>query len=108
MKFSNLFITGCDNTTKWMLPWFQDNFYRHNPDAHLKVYDFDKFEPSMKGWFKKPAAMMDATKLANKVCWLDTDCEPASLERWRHFALVISPGRKSLRASLGVVTDDDR
>ena len=75
MKFSNLFITGCDNSTKWMLPWFQDNFYKHNPDAYLKVYNFDNFEKEIKGWFKKPAAMMDAAKLANKVCWLDTDCE---------------------------------
>lgn len=78
MKFSNLFITGCDKNTKWMLPWFQDNFYKHNPDSHLKVYNFDKFEPDIKGWFKKPAAMMDAAKLSNKVCWLDTDCEVRS------------------------------
>jgi hypothetical protein len=75
MQFSKLFITGCDSTTKWLLPWFQDNFYRHNPDATLKVYNFDTFHPTSKGWFKKPAAMMDASKLAEKVCWLDTDCE---------------------------------
>jgi hypothetical protein len=75
MQFSKLFITGCDSTTKWLLPWFQDNFYRHNPDATLKVYNFDTFHPTGKGWFKKPAAMMDASKLAEKVCWLDTDCE---------------------------------
>lgn len=75
MQFSKLFITGCDSTTKWLLPWFQDNFYRYNPDATLKVYNFDTFHPASKGWFKKPAAMMDASKLAANVCWLDTDCE---------------------------------
>ena len=75
MNYSKLFITGCDSTTRWILPWFEENFYRHNPDAELKVYDFDTFKPELKGWFKKPAAMLDAARLSQKVCWLDTDCE---------------------------------
>lgn len=75
MKYSKIFITGCDSTTSWMLPWFKENLAKHNPDIVLKVYDFDIFAPESKGWFKKPAAMIDASKLASKVCWLDTDCE---------------------------------
>ena len=75
MSYSKLFITGCDSSTRWTLPWFEKNFYRHNPDAQLKVYDFDKFKPELRGWFKKPAAMLDASRIAKQVCWLDTDCE---------------------------------
>jgi hypothetical protein len=94
MKYSKLFITGCDAKTRWMLPWFQDRFHAHNPDALLKVYDFDKFYPEAKGWFKKPAAMMDAAKLAQYVCWIDTDCEIlGSLDKiWDH----IEPNKLSM------------
>lgn len=70
-----IFITGCDSNTRWMLPWFEQNFRRHNPGAILHVYDFDKEFLSESGWFKKPAAMLDAARRASKVCWLDTDCE---------------------------------
>lgn len=75
MKLSNLFITGCDRNTRWMLPWFQENFYDHNPAAELVVYDFDTFRTDLAGWFKKPAAMIDAARQAENVCWLDTDME---------------------------------
>ena len=70
-----LFITGCDKKTRWMLPWFEENFRKHNPDALLHVYDFDKEFLSESHWFKKPAAMLDAARRAHKVCWLDTDCQ---------------------------------
>jgi len=75
MKYSNLFITGCDSNTRWQLEWFKKNFYLHMPDAHLYVFDFDTFLPELKGWFKKPGAMYEASKLSRNVCWLDTDCE---------------------------------
>ena len=75
MSSSNLFITGCDYTTNWQLEWFKENFYKHNPKANLLVYDFDEFEPNLKGWFKKPRAMLDASFKAINVCWLDTDME---------------------------------
>lgn len=75
MKLSNLFITGCDSNTKWMLPWFKENFELHNPTANLFIYDFDEFRPDLKGWFKKPAAMQDACNKADNICWLDTDME---------------------------------
>lgn len=86
MASSNLFITGCDSNTEWMLPWFVENFKARNPDAELMIFDFG-METSLypelrkslrgnqdKGWFKKPAAMITASKMAKKVCWLDTDC----------------------------------
>lgn len=75
MSSSNLFITGCDYQTMWQLEWFKENFYKHNPNAELFVYDFDKFEPMLQGWFKKPRAMLDASYKATNICWLDTDME---------------------------------
>jgi len=88
-KLSNLFITGCDANRQWQLPWFVDNFKKHNPKAELLIYDFGMKENSFsnisvkhlsqdKGWFKKPSAMMKASLIADKVCWLDTDCEVRS------------------------------
>lgn len=71
-KLSKLFITGCDKNTRWMLPWFEKNLYKHNPDANLHVFDFDK---TGGGWFNKPVVMRLATEMAEKICWLDTDCE---------------------------------
>jgi hypothetical protein len=74
-KLFNLFITGCDKNTRWQLPWFKENFYKHNPNAELFVYDFDKEFTKEQRWFKKPFAMVDAAGKAEKVCWIDTDIE---------------------------------
>ena len=86
MKLSNVFITGCDQNTEWMLPWFYDNISQHSKTKML-VYDFGMSDEmkrmfaaiplkgNEKGWFKKPRAMQEAGKLAEKVCWLDTDCQ---------------------------------
>ena len=74
MKLSKLFITGCDKNTRWQLDWFKKNYDKHN-DTSLHVFDFDTFEPGLAGWFKKPAAMIEASKMADQVCWIDTDCE---------------------------------
>ena len=52
MKSSKLFITGCDASTRWMLPWFKENFYKHNPNAELQIYDFDVDFNHTEGWFK--------------------------------------------------------
>jgi hypothetical protein len=85
MKFSKLFITGCDKNTEWMLPWFIDNFTKNN-DCPLMIFDFGmspevaqrvdavKVKGQDVGWFKKPKAMIQATKHATNICWLDTDC----------------------------------
>lgn len=76
MKLSKLFITGCDSKTSWMLPWFKENFFKHNPDSELKVYNFDNIDGIK--WFVKPSVMHKASKLAEKVVWLDTDVEVRS------------------------------
>lgn len=73
MKYSKLFITGCDENTRWMLPWFKENFYKHNPNADLQVFNFDQMNG--KGWFNKPKAMHRASTMSQNVCWLDTDIE---------------------------------
>jgi len=86
IKSSKLFITGCDSKTEWMLPWFVENFRKHNPNAELVIFDFgmeSSLYPELRkshrsqdqGWFKKPSAMVKASALAEKICWLDTDCE---------------------------------
>ena len=73
-QFNKLYITGCDKNTDWMLPWFEENFTLHNQDAQLAVYEFDTFREDLEGWFKKPAAMIDASQIADQVVWIDTDC----------------------------------
>ena len=75
MKLSKLVITGCDSKTNWQLEWFQLNYWKHNLGLPLQIFDFDTFAPELMGWFKKPAAMIEASKMADKVIWLDTDCE---------------------------------
>jgi len=78
MSYSKLFITGYDSTTKWMWPWFKENFKKHMPDANIHAYNFDEFKAPIlgnKNWFKKPFAMQDAAKKASAVCWIDSDVE---------------------------------
>jgi len=86
MKYSKLFITGCDYRTEWQLPFFVENFKKHNPDADLMIFDFGmrgSHYPHMRkslrghenGWFKKPKAMCVASRMSRMTCWLDTDCE---------------------------------
>lgn len=89
--YSEIFITGCDHHTEWQLPWFVENFRKHN-ETELFLADFGiskdmqkwveknqivsyEVKSQAKGWFKKPRAMLDATVLSHKVCWVDTDCE---------------------------------
>lgn len=84
------FITGADSKVEWMLPWFVENFKKHN-NSHLLVVDFgmskemaswaskhadtlaDMTTVSKKGWFAKPLAMMNSP--FDKTVWIDTDCE---------------------------------
>lgn len=90
--FKRVFITGCDITSEWMLPWFVRNYVKHNSTPLIFV-DFGVSEAALSdvsmscagtinmskspdtGWFKKPAAMIEASKVSEKVCWIDTDCE---------------------------------
>jgi hypothetical protein len=90
---SKTFLTGCDENTEWQLPWFITNLRQHT-DFHLLIADFGMSETMLdslklldnvtcfsvqsnaKGWFKKPMAMLQSSKMDyDKVCWLDTDCE---------------------------------
>jgi len=90
MKSSNnIFITGCDSNTEWMLDWFVMNYLEHNSNQ-LYIMDFGMSDRALEkhagfvlplpqsnhiGWFHKPLAMLTAARFANKVCWLDTDCQ---------------------------------
>lgn len=87
-----LIITGCDEKTEWQLPWFLENYFKHNR-IPVAIADFGmsenmlrlvrsrfatfctlnlKPEEELKGWFLKPAAMHAAP---GKSCfWIDTDC----------------------------------
>lgn len=89
------FLTGCDNKTEWMLEWWFREYSKHN-DTPVIFADFGvsndmkkyikktfkhiiTLDPHMvKGWFLKPQSMIEATKIAKKVCWIDTDCHVLS------------------------------
>lgn len=71
------YITGYDKNTEWLLPWFLDNHYKHS-NIQVQAYDFDAFKTpvdGLKNWFKKPFAMIQASKAYDYVCWLDLDCQ---------------------------------
>jgi hypothetical protein len=86
-----VFLNGCDINTEWQLPWFIHNFERHNEGhliiadfgmseemlSHISMYQIIEIKSQEKGWFKKPRAILTASRLrdVDKVCWLDTDCE---------------------------------
>jgi len=89
-SFDKIFLTGCDSKTEWMLAWFLKNFNKHNTtpivfaDFGVSEYGLnhasscartiDMTSTGGQGWFKKPQAMIEASKIANNVCWIDTDC----------------------------------
>lgn len=89
-SFDKIFLTGCDSKTEWMLAWFLKNFNKHNTtpivfaDFGVSEYGLnhasscartiDMTSTDGQGWFKKPQAMIEASKIANNVCWIDTDC----------------------------------
>jgi hypothetical protein len=91
-KHKNMFMTGCDQSQVWMLPWFIENYRKHNDTPicfcdfgvdqstiawmqATKVFDlYMKFEDTkVGGWFLKPYAMYNSP--APNTCWIDTDCE---------------------------------
>jgi hypothetical protein len=102
-----MILTGCDANTEWQLPWFLENYYKHN-SLSLAIADFGMSEGflekiskkfpifgtmdmskeksmSVSGWFLKPAAMCASP--SRSTCWIDTDCEIlGNLEfMFRHF-----------------------
>jgi hypothetical protein len=84
-SYDKIFLTGCDEKNAWILPWFMENYDSHN---HTPIF-LANFGTSLKygkmmdgniyvsgeGWFSKVRAMYEASKIADNVCWLDTDCE---------------------------------
>jgi hypothetical protein len=93
--FDKIFLTGCDEKTEWMLSWFLENYSKHNntplvfanfgvsSDCLLALKSKDSpvehiinmTKYAEQGWFKKPKAMIEASKLSNYTCWIDTDFE---------------------------------
>lgn len=90
MKYSEAFLTGCDEKTEWMLPWFFKNYKKHNDhpivlanfgmSTNMLEYSRGEVHAIMdltgieeKGWFKKPKSMLASP--SKKTCWIDTDCE---------------------------------
>ena len=90
VNLSKAVLVGSDANTEWMLPWFVENFKKHN-DTHLSIVDFGMTEEAQKwcetnvdslgdmrvetphAWFLKPFAM--ANSPFKKTIWLDIDCE---------------------------------
>lgn len=89
--YDKCFVTGCDHNTEWMLPWFIENYKKHNDTpivfANFGVTDetkqtiiesewFDDIVDIPKGknngWFLKPLTLK---KVKSKfLVWIDTDC----------------------------------
>lgn len=89
-SYDRCFITGCDEKTEWMLPWFIDNYIKHN-DTPIILADFgmskdtrawaqqvSQFEEVMEipkqrvnGWFLKPKTFLMSP--GKETCWVDTD-----------------------------------
>lgn len=88
--YDEAFLTGCNQSHEWMLPWFIKNYKAHckkplvfadfglselglkivHENVHA-VMDLTKVEE--KGWFKKPLSMYKCP--SKKTVWLDMDCE---------------------------------
>ena len=93
---NHLFLTGCDESKEWQLPWFISNFRKHSEDK-LILADFglskemrelcEQDDTSVapdylmsvesRGWFSKVEAISKTSARFgdSKVCWIDTDCE---------------------------------
>ena len=89
-SFDEAFLTGCNASHEWMLPWFFKNFKKHckkplifsdfglselglkivreNVHAVMSLGDVEE-----KGWFRKPLSMWKSP--SKKTVWIDLDCE---------------------------------
>ena len=89
-KYEKAFLTGCDESTEWMLEWFVGNYKKYNTlplifanfgvsKEKLKwcqnnfhaIIDMTKVKEN--GWFKKPRSMLYSP--SKQTVWIDTDCE---------------------------------
>ena len=87
-SYDKAFVTGCDKTTEWMLPWFFEHTQKHTqtplifadfgitnrkaiePHVHA-IIDLTKL--SERSWFKKPKALIHSPAI--NLVWLDTDIQ---------------------------------
>ncbi len=84
---SEVFLTGCDENTEWQLPWFIENYEKHcklplviadfgmSEDMLTSISSFTIFSTARAGWFSKIEALLRTSRVHDKVCWLDTDCQ---------------------------------
>jgi len=90
ISYDKVFLTGCDLRTEWQLPWFIENYKKHN-DTPLVLANFGMTDEALlyaknhvhaiinlseyagKGWFLKPMAMLQCP--SKESVWIDTDCE---------------------------------
>ena len=90
-SFDKCFVTGCDDNTAWMLPWFIENYKKHN-DTPIVFANFGVSEETKQniiesklfadvvdipkgdnnGWFLKPLTLKIIN--AKQLVWVDTDC----------------------------------
>ena len=92
LKMYNVFITGCDKNTEWMIPWWYSHIRKTG--VSLLIYDFGMTESMLEwaslpkdinigprlnngkaAWFNKPDAIKHAIGIFDKVVWVDTDCQ---------------------------------
>lgn len=90
--FDRAFVTGCDQNTEWMLPWFLRNYWEHNNTPLIFVnfgvstgvlmwlHQHDAVSHIMSAekvlytsWYQKPQALLNAP--SKQKFWIDTDCE---------------------------------
>jgi len=87
-SYDKAFVTGCDSTNEWMLPWFFEHYKKHTqtplifadfgisnrkaiePHVHA-IIDLTKI--SERSWFKKPKALIHSPAI--NLVWLDTDIQ---------------------------------
>lgn len=85
------FLTGCDENTQWMLPWFIETYRKFNTlplvfvdfgvtqemrswlyqTNYVQIIDVEK--QNVGGWFYKPKALYNSPY--RYTCWIDTDIE---------------------------------
>ena len=87
-SYDKAFVTGCDSTNEWMLPWFFEHYQKHTNTpllfADFGVSNRELVKPhvhaiidltliSERSWFKKPKALIHSP--ATNLVWLDTDIQ---------------------------------
>lgn len=89
-SYDEAFLTGCDESHEWMLPWFFKNYKKHcnkplifsdfglsdlgraivrkNVHAVMNLGEIEEYN-----WFRKPLSMWKSP--SKKTVWIDLDCE---------------------------------